>query len=63
MQRMAVCPTEPAAALPAKLALFEAVRVAAESVRAEQKSLACPCCRADLVETGLRVLASWRPGR
>ena len=35
----------------ATLALFEAVRVAAEPVRAEQKSLACPRCRAGLVET------------
>ena len=35
----------------ATLALFEAVHVAAEPVRAEQKSLACPRCRAGLVET------------
>jgi len=35
----------------ATLALFEAVRVAREPVRAEQKSLACPRCRAGLVET------------
>lgn len=35
----------------ATLALFEAVRVAKEPVRAEQKSLACPRCRAGLVET------------
>ena len=35
----------------ATLALFEAVRAAEGPVRAEQKSLACPRCRAGLVET------------
>jgi len=35
----------------ATLALFEAVRAAAEPVRTEQTSLACPRCRAALVET------------
>ena len=35
----------------ATLALFEAVRVAEEPVRTEQQSLACPRCRAGLVET------------
>ena len=35
----------------ATLALFDAVRAAGEPARAEQKSLACPRCRAPLVET------------
>jgi len=35
----------------ATLSLFEAVRAAGEPRRAEQKSLACPRCRAALVET------------
>jgi uncharacterized protein with PIN domain len=35
----------------ATLALLEAVRTAGEPVRAEQKALACPRCRAGLVET------------
>lgn len=35
----------------ATLALFDAVRAAGEPARAEQASLACPRCRASLVET------------